>query len=115
MAEKRDYYEVLGVQKGASKDQIKDAYRNLAMQFHPDRNKDVGAEERFKEISEAYAVLIRRPKTPTIRSAWPSGFDQRYKQKTFSEEQTSTQFSETWVLAMFSEPFLVAVEASAGL
>ena len=57
MAEKRDYYEVLGVQKNASKDQIKDSYRKLAMQFHPDRNKSPEAEEKFKEISEAYAVL----------------------------------------------------------
>ncbi|MEO9321732.1 MAG: molecular chaperone DnaJ [Nitrososphaera sp.] len=54
---KRDYYEVLGLQKSASKDDIKNAYRKLALQFHPDRNKASGAEEKFKEISEAYAVL----------------------------------------------------------
>jgi molecular chaperone DnaJ len=54
---KRDYYEVLGVQKGAGKDDIKNAYRKLALQYHPDRNKDKGAEAKFKEISEAYAVL----------------------------------------------------------
>src|SRR3972149_4031134 len=57
MAEKRDYYEVLGVPRNATKDQVKDAYRKLAMQFHPDRNKTPEAEEKFKEISEAYAVL----------------------------------------------------------
>jgi molecular chaperone DnaJ len=78
MAEKRDYYEVLGVQKGASKDQIKDAYRKLAMQFHPDRNKDVGAEERFKEISEAYAVLSDDQKRQTYDNLGHQGFDQRY-------------------------------------
>src|SRR5215211_4874940 len=54
---KRDYYEVLGVPKAASKDEIKSAYRKLALQYHPDRNKSAGAEEKFKEISEAYAVL----------------------------------------------------------
>jgi molecular chaperone DnaJ len=54
---KRDYYEVLGVTKAAGKDEIKSAYRKLALQYHPDRNKSAGAEERFKEISEAYAVL----------------------------------------------------------
>ena len=54
---KRDYYEVLGIQKNAGKDDIKNAYRKLALQFHPDRNKDSGAEEKFKQISEAYAVL----------------------------------------------------------
>ena len=57
MANKRDYYEVLGVPKNAGKGDIKSAYRKLALQFHPDRNKSPGAEERFKEISEAYAVL----------------------------------------------------------
>jgi molecular chaperone DnaJ len=54
---KRDYYEVLGVTKAAGKDEIKNAYRKLALQYHPDRNKSADAEEKFKEISEAYAVL----------------------------------------------------------
>ncbi|RQV98600.1 molecular chaperone DnaJ [bacterium] len=58
MAGKRDYYEVLGVDRGASAEEIKKAYRKLAMQYHPDKNKgDAGAEEKFKEIGEAYAVL----------------------------------------------------------
>ncbi|MBM4422554.1 MAG: molecular chaperone DnaJ [Chloroflexi bacterium] len=54
---KRDYYDILGVPREASKDDIKGAYRRLAKQYHPDVNKDKGAEERFKEVSEAYSVL----------------------------------------------------------
>ena len=58
MAEKRDYYEVLGVAKTASADEIKSAYRKLAMKYHPDRNPgDKAAEEKFKEAAEAYDVL----------------------------------------------------------
>src|SRR5215210_7429019 len=57
MANKRDYYEILEIQKNASKDEIKNTYRKLALKYHPDRNKSPGAEEKFKEISEAYAVL----------------------------------------------------------
>lgn len=58
MAEKRDYYEILGVVKGSDADTIKKAYRKLAMQFHPDRNPgDKAAEDKFKEAAEAYEVL----------------------------------------------------------
>lgn len=54
---KRDYYEVLGLQKGASQEDIKRAYRSLAKKYHPDVNKEPGAEEKFKEINEAYDTL----------------------------------------------------------
>ena len=55
---KRDYYEVLGVSKSASADEIKKAYRKLALQYHPDRNPgDKASEEKFKEAAEAYDVL----------------------------------------------------------
>ena len=54
---KRDYYEVLGLSKGASAAEIKKAYRKLSKQYHPDINKEKGAEEKFKEITEAYEVL----------------------------------------------------------
>ena len=54
---KRDYYEILGVERGASNEDVKKAFRRLAMQYHPDRNKDDGAEQKFKEVGEAYEVL----------------------------------------------------------
>ena len=55
---KRDYYEVLGVSKDASSDELKKSYRKLAMQYHPDRNPDdKSAEEKFKEAAEAYEIL----------------------------------------------------------
>ncbi len=57
MANKRDYYEVLGISKSASKDEIKSAYRKLAKQYHPDINKSPDAPEKFKEVQEAYDVL----------------------------------------------------------
>ncbi len=56
-SQKRDYYEVLGVSKTATDEEIKRAFRKLAKQYHPDVNKDPGAEEKFKEIGEAYAIL----------------------------------------------------------
>ena len=59
MASKRDYYEVLGVERNASTDDIKKAYRKLAVRYHPDKNPgDAVAEEKFKELGEAYEVLI---------------------------------------------------------
>ena len=81
MAEKRDYYEVLGLQRDASKDQIKDSYRKLAMQYHPDRNKAPEAEEKFKEISEAYAVLSDDEKRQKYDTLGHQGFDQQYTQE----------------------------------
>ena len=57
MARSGDYYKTLGVDKKATQDEIKKAYRKLARQYHPDTNKEAGAEERFKQISEAYRVL----------------------------------------------------------
>lgn len=65
MVEKRDYYDVLGVEKTASADDVKKAYRKLAMKYHPDVNKEAGAEEKFKELSEAYAVLSDEQKRAT--------------------------------------------------
>src|SRR3712207_5925056 len=57
MAPRPDYYKTLGVDKKASQDDIKKAYRKLARKYHPDTNKDKSAEDRFKEVSEAYDVL----------------------------------------------------------
>ena len=58
MASKRDYYEVLGLAKGATDEEIKKAYRKLAVKYHPDKNPgDKAAEEKFKELGEAYGVL----------------------------------------------------------
>ena len=65
MATKRDYYEVLGVSKNASSAEIKAAYRKLALEWHPDRNKAANANEKFKEINEAYAVLSDDKKKQT--------------------------------------------------
>lgn len=77
----KDYYETLGVQKGATKDQIKDAYRKLALQFHPDRNNAPEAEARFKEISEAYAVLSDEEKRRQYDAFGREGVYQRYSQE----------------------------------
>jgi len=78
MATKRDYYEILGVSKDASADEIKKTYRKLALQYHPDRNKDAGAEEKFKEISEAYAVLSDSEKRSQYDRFGHAGIDGQY-------------------------------------
>lgn len=81
MTTKRDYYEILGVDKKASADDIKSSYRKLAMKYHPDRNKAQDAEEKFKEISEAYAVLCDENKRQQYDRFGHAGIDQRYSQE----------------------------------
>ncbi len=84
MAEKRDYYEVLGVDKGADKKEIKKAYRKLAMKYHPDVNKDSDAADKFKEISEAYAVLSDENKRNTYDQFGHSGMNGFSQEDIFS-------------------------------
>jgi DnaJ-class molecular chaperone len=75
MATKRDYYEVLGIAKTATAAEIKSAYRKLALKFHPDKNKAKDAEEKFKEINEAYQVLSDEKKRQTYDQFGHAAFD----------------------------------------
>src|SRR4051794_6232180 len=104
--EYKDYYKTLGVEKAASADDIKSAYRKLARKNHPDVSKEKGAEDRFKEISEAYEVL----KDPEKRAAYdqlgqqgfhpgqdfrpPPGWDAGYEFSGGDEEADLGQFSD---------------------
>ena len=78
----QDYYEILGLKKGASADEIKKAFRKLAIKYHPDKNPgDKKAEDRFKEINEAYAVLSDPEKKSQYDQFGSTGFHQRYSQE----------------------------------
>lgn len=72
---KRDFYEILGVKKGASKEEIKSAYRKMALTYHPDKNKEPGAEDKFKEINEAYEVLSNDQKKSAYDQFGHAAFD----------------------------------------
>jgi len=78
MTTTRDYYDILGVSKNASKEEIKKAYRKLALEHHPDRNKSSDASEKFKEINEAYEVLSDHKKKETYDQFGHAAFDPRY-------------------------------------
>ncbi len=72
----KDYYEILGVTKTASADEIKKAYRKLALQYHPDRNKTKEADAKFKEVTRAYEVVSDPQKKQTYDQYGPAAFEQ---------------------------------------
>jgi curved DNA-binding protein len=77
-----DYYKVLGLQKSASPEEIKKAYRKMALKYHPDRNKDdKAAEDKFKEVNEAYAVLSDSEKRKQYDTFGSTGFQKRYSKE----------------------------------
>ena len=78
MAAKRDYYEILGVQKGASDDEIKKAYRKLSKKYHPDINKEADADQKFKEVSEAYEILSDAQKRAAYDQYGHAGTDPNF-------------------------------------
>jgi len=94
---KKDFYEILGVTKSASKEEIKSAYRKMALQFHPDRNKEANAEEKFKEINEAYEVLSNDQKKQAYDQFGHAAFDPSgggFGGHTYSQQQGP--FSYSW-------------------
>lgn len=76
MADSNDYYDILGVTKSATADEIKRAYRKLALQYHPDRNKTKEAEEKFKEVTKAYEVLSNEEKRKSYDQFGHAAFEQ---------------------------------------
>ncbi|HEY4675406.1 MAG TPA: molecular chaperone DnaJ [Candidatus Bathyarchaeia archaeon] len=88
MASKLDYYDVLGVNQDASQDEIKRAFRKLAFKYHPDRNKRPDAEERFKEVSEAYAVLSDPEKRRQYDAQGFEGIKRQYRQEDIFNRRT---------------------------
>ncbi len=93
-----DYYKVLGVPKDASEDDIKKAFRNLALKLHPDINKSKTSEEEFKKVNEAYAVLSNPQKRQQYDAYGPDQFG-----RTFSQEDIFRGFDINEIFRQFNE------------
>lgn len=96
MADTKDYYQTLGVTKSATPDEIKRAYRKLALQYHPDRNKGKDAEGKFKEVTKAYEVLSDPQKRETYDQFGHAAFEQGAGQGPFGGAQGGGPFSYTY-------------------
>ncbi|MCX5686745.1 MAG: molecular chaperone DnaJ [Candidatus Omnitrophica bacterium] len=97
MTTKRDYYEILGISKTAGADEIKKAYRNLALKYHPDRvqaDKKKEAEEKFKEMSEAYEILMDPQKKAVYDQYGHAGVDQSFRPGGFDMRQDFHHFDD---------------------
>lgn len=107
--EEKDYYKILGVPKNASIDDIKKAYRKLALQYHPDRNKSKSAEEKFKKISEAYAVLSDPEKRKEYDLLGADGYQRKFSQddifKGFDFSDIFTEFNFSFGDGIFERIF----------
>ena len=104
MAEKRDYYEVLGLQKGASEDEIKKAFKTMARKYHPDLHPDdKEAAEKFKEVNEAYEVLSDSQKRARYDQFGHAGVDPNYGGEPVQEPAASVDLAVSVMSATFSK------------
>jgi molecular chaperone DnaJ len=97
MSQKRDYYEVLGLSKGASESEIKKAYRKLALKYHPDKNPDdSSAEEKFKEAAEAYEILSNADKKARYDQYGHAGMGQGFGGGGMNMDDIFSQFGDVF-------------------
>ena len=103
---KRDYYQILGVTKSTSPEEIKKSYRKLALKYHPDRNKDdKGAEAKFKEASEAYHVLSDNERKNNYDQFGHAAFEGSGGRGGFSNSDFSGSFSDIFGSDIFEDFF----------
>jgi len=122
MPTSRDYYDVLGVTKGVSAQEIKKAYRKKALEFHPDRNKTNEAAEKFKEVNEAYEVLINSEKRKTYDQFGHAAFSQGASQGPFGGAGGTGPFTYQYSTSSaspdfegFSDPFEIFEQFFGGM
>jgi len=100
-----DYYKILGVSKTASEEEIKKSYKQLAKKYHPDVSKESGAEGKFKELSEAYAVLSDKQKRQQYDTYGKEGFQQRYSSEDIFRGFDASQFEDLFGGSIFENFF----------